>query len=398
MPPPQPLITPRCPTLRSVSTNIGTQSLDANSSLFKFSNLTSFSIIVRHGLPGSDPFLPAEELPHTFWDMILHRCPTLEELAICSFSSSARVFNFDRVVEGSWPALHSLTLGSFGYNEDFSLGPLTLLNDGAITRFLGNQRSLKYLRFIWNFRSFMSPDEVSFTLPSKSLPSLTTFIGIYQQLAKLDNPETIETLDLTCEPIYQTRMPAVCPILRSLPNLTSLEIWVHLFDPNTDNAQIFHGIMEACPKLTDLHFMCTNSFTSRQLKQLISGLHHLPKLKRFSLTKGHTYLDESMLATAVRIVKVAPKLKQVNVRWARERCPNHLKQEGNYDVLHSEASGVPTALAVVERGINFVGAAFSRQYRHTLRLGAPVEWQKTVSKTKNVVRKRVNSMLSIRGQ
>lgn len=42
-----------CPRLKSVFSNVGTQPLDLNSSLFDFSDLTSFSLIVRHGLGGS---------------------------------------------------------------------------------------------------------------------------------------------------------------------------------------------------------------------------------------------------------------------------------------------------------------------------------------------------------
>jgi hypothetical protein len=242
----------------------------------------------------------------------------------------------------------------------------------------------------------MSPDSIVFALPSNSLPALTTFIGIYQQLANTPNPQTIETLDLTCEPIYQSRMSAVCSILRGLPNLTSLEIWVHLFDSDHDNTHSFRSIMEACPKLTDFHFMCTNSFTAKPLKHLLSGLHLLPDLKRFSLTKGHKYFDETMLETAMKVVRQAPKVKQVNLRWARERCPNHLKQEGSYDVVHEETG--MCAMNVIEKGIALVGGPFFRQYQHTFNLGIvqPAEWQKTVSQKTRVVRKRVSSMLSIR--
>ncbi|KAJ2932421.1 hypothetical protein H1R20_g4665, partial [Candolleomyces eurysporus] len=362
----------RCPTLKSISTNIGRKNLDPDSSLFQFRGLTSFSLIARHGLPSTSELLPIpEDLPDAFWDMILNRCPDLEELAICTFSPTTRLFDIDRIME---------------------------VSEGTLSEFLEGHKGLKYLRFLWNFRHFMSPDSIVFTLPSNSLPALTTFIGIYQQLANTPNPQTIETLDLTCEPIYQSRMTAVCSILRGLPNLTSLEIWVHLFDSDSDHTHFFHSIMEACPKLTDFHFMCTNSFTAKPLKQLLSGLYLLPELKRFSLTKGHKYFDEPMLETAMKVVRQAPKVKQVNLRWARERCPNHLKQEGSYDVVCHEETGMPCALNVVEKGIALVGGPFFRQYQHTFNLGIgqSTEWQKTVSQRTRVVRKRVSSMLSIR--
>lgn len=72
-----------------------------------------------------------------------------------------------------------------------------------------------------------------------------------------------------------------------------------------------------------------------------------------------------MLSTALRIFKYNPSLKQVNVRWAREQCPNHLKQEGLYDVVYDK-HGRAEALSVIERGIPLVGSPFYRKYKHKL--------------------------------
>ena len=200
-------------------------------------------------------------MPPRFWEMIITRCPNLQELAICSFSSSARVFDFDRITEGHWPKLHTLTLGSFGYQSDFTLGPPALTNEAGLAHFLNMHTELKYVRFLWNFKRWMSPDTIPMHLSSSSLPVLDTFIGVYQQLAELPNPQAVETLDLTCEPVYESRLTTVCPILRSLTKLTSLDIWTHVFDPRRDHTLFFRSILAACPKLTDFHFMCTTSFT-----------------------------------------------------------------------------------------------------------------------------------------
>ena len=72
-----------------------------------------------------------------------------------------------------------------------------------------------------------------------------------------------------------------------------------------------------------------------------------------------------MLSTVLRILKCCPKLVQVNIRWAREKCLNHLKQEGVYDVVEWE-DGRPKVLTVFERGIPLVGKPFSRRYKYTL--------------------------------
>jgi len=91
-----------------------------------------------------------------------------------------------------------------------------------------------------------------------------------------------------------------------------------------------------------------------------------------------------MLSTVLRILRCRPKLIQVNIRWARERCLNHLKQEGVYDVVewegdHGSGGGDkegkgnrgtmerrPKILMVYERGIPLVGKPFSRRYKYTL--------------------------------
>jgi len=220
--------------------------------------------------------------------MILNNCPDLQELAICSFSSSSRVFNFERITQGRWPKLHTLTLGSFGYQNDFTLGPPGLIeaddddgdgpgnhgdNDSDISlgQFLDLHSELKYIRFLWNFKRWMSPTTIPLSLSSSpttasSLPNLDTFIGIHQQLSHIPHPEKVETLDLTCEPIYESRLPAVAPILRKLTGLISLDIWMHVVDLRSrggsdDRMGFFKTILEACPGLVDFHFMCTTSFT-----------------------------------------------------------------------------------------------------------------------------------------
>ena len=296
-----------CLQLKGIFTNVGTRPLDPESALFSFTNLTNFSLIVRHGLGGSGKtqilppshptstffFLPElfpilEEIPSRFWDMILNNCPDLQELAICSFSSSSRVFNFERITQGRWPKLHTLTLGSFGYQNDFTLGPPGLIeadddndniprndgdndNDISLGQFLDLHPELKYIRFLWNFKRWMSPTTITLPLSSSptavtSLPNLDTFIGIHQQLSHIPHPEKIETLDLTCEPIYESRLPSVAPILEKLTGLLSLDIWMHVVETRSregiDNRMgFFKTILEACPGLVDFHFMCTTSFT-----------------------------------------------------------------------------------------------------------------------------------------
>ncbi|KAG9220200.1 hypothetical protein CCMSSC00406_0007105 [Pleurotus cornucopiae] len=372
-----------CPDLKTVYSNVGCRPLNAESTLFSFHNLTSFSLIVRHGLGGLDLFPPTEELPDRLWDMLLKRCPDLEEITLCSFSSSARLLAFDRITAGRFPKLHTLTLGSFGYTSDFTIS-YPGSDSSTFSDFLANHDSLKHIRLSWNFKRWVSPETIPMHLPPTALSNLQTYIGIYQQLSELPHPESIETVDLTCEPIYEIRLRDITPVLNRLTSLTTLDIWVYIPNTTNDYTTFFMTLLQACPKLTELHFMCTTGFTSKPLKRLSSLLSLLPDLKTFSLTKGHKYRDETMLQSALQIVKDNPRLTQINVRWARETCPNHLKQEGTYDIVHSNidldgdlgegghgnrqaTKNVPTSINVFERGLTVVGKSFTRQYSVNLR-------------------------------
>ena len=107
----------------------------------------------------------------------------------------------------------------------------------------------------------------------------------------------------------------------------------------------------------------------KSLNELVMHLKRMPKLKRFSLTKGHRYRgDESMVATAERVVRACRQIKTVSVRWARERCPNHLKQEGLYEVEDwgGGEGKVGVTLVVHERGIPIIGRPFERRYRRKI--------------------------------
>ncbi|KAF8647557.1 hypothetical protein AX16_006629 [Volvariella volvacea WC 439] len=69
----------------------------------------------------------------------------------------------------------------------------------------------------------------------------------------------------------------------------------------------------------------------KPLKQLSTLLYPMLDLKTFLLTEGHQYCDDTMLQNALQIIQDNQNLKQINIRWVKEKSPNHLKQEGTYD-------------------------------------------------------------------
>ncbi|KIK52077.1 hypothetical protein GYMLUDRAFT_180601 [Collybiopsis luxurians FD-317 M1] len=372
----------KCPMLKTVYSNIGYQPLDPNSTLFDFTGLTSFSLTVRHSLDETNLFPEQEVLPDRLWDMLLKKCPDMQDLTLSSFSSSTRLLNVDKLctADAYWPKLNSLTLGSFGYNDDFELN--SPANDDAFGAFLSKHTELRYLRLSWNFKRWMSPDIIPLPLQPTALSRLCTFVGVHQQLSALPQPalSSIEVLDLTCEPLFVGRLEGekgVCATLKMLTSLTSLDLWIHIPEFNDHNT-FFKALVEACPKLTELHFMCTTSFGVKPLLCLASHLPLLPHLRTFSLTKGHKYIgdDSSMLRTALRIIRgtskgkfksANPELRQINIRWAREKCPNHLKQEGTYDIVRRwdvDQASIIVGVDVYEKGITALGKVFTRRYRY----------------------------------
>ncbi|KAJ7105238.1 hypothetical protein C8R44DRAFT_806841 [Mycena epipterygia] len=405
-----------CPELTEIFANVGARALHPCSELFSFSDLTSFSLSVRHGVADESSLFPdPEPLPPALWTMLLTRCPNLTSLTITSFSPGARLFTLTPLISARFPALTSLTLGSFGYNDNFTVDflPLVQWRD-----FLAAHPQLTCLRLAWNFRRWMSPDEdAAFETP---LPeALDTFAGVAQQLpgyclSSLCHPQlaSLTCLDLMSEPLYASRAPALCTALRLLPALASFDLWVHVPIGDTD-VWDWGALWSACPGVEELGFMCTTTFGKKPLTTLAQSLRRLPRLRAFALTKGHRYVDERMRSSARRVFAAvcgAPslssrsdgpgaainsdsdadaesgrstRLAQVSVRWARAACRNHLKQEGTYERVagakqnaNANANAVNGKSETVEveaweRGLRAVGGAFERRYlcRWRLRVG-----------------------------
>jgi hypothetical protein len=358
-------------------------------------------LIYPNSMFAPEIFPTPEELPPKLWDMLIQRCPNLEELTLCSFSASHRLLVLDNITQGLWPSLNSITLGSFGYNADLTLSTPSGLELGS---FLSQHPNLSYIRLSWNFKRWMSPDTIPSFFAPTALPSLDSFVGVYQQLAELPAPAcaSVTSVDLMCEPIYMDRNTALLAALHTLPALTHLDIWLHIPDPKAGHTAFFRTLLEACPALEDLHFMCTTRFgkvssiaflppirfqfcipdslvylfthvqPQTPLTELTSQLYLLPQLRSFALTKGHHYADEAMLRSALRVYRaphVPPRLTQVSIRWARAKCRNHLKQEGQYDLVRDSVPGKTDDVRVIEVwecGLRAVGGAFDRRSRYVL--------------------------------
>ncbi|KAF9033956.1 hypothetical protein BDZ89DRAFT_1062723 [Hymenopellis radicata] len=298
-----------CPELRTLSTNVGYNPIDSSSSLFTFHNLKAFSLTVRH-------------TPQSLWDMLIQHSPNLEELNLCSFSPATRLFDLSPLFTAQWPHLKCIVLGCFGFQHDFTLS----FDVDSMNTWIAQHPALSYLRFVWSFKRWISPDEV----PALPCTQIDSYAGIFQQIP-LSAPSTLTTLDLMTEPIYDSRV-----------RLEILDIWMQVTDGSF------------------FHFMCT---TAGEWAKRMQGLLvlHVPRLKVLSLTEGHRYRwrKKTMARFAAGIVRMNERLDQVNMRWVRERCKGHLKQEGRYDVVRGSDGGVKSVM-VSERGFTLVGNTFTR--------------------------------------
>jgi len=88
-----------------------------------------------------------------------------------------------------------------------------------------------------------------------------------------------------------------------------------------------------------------------------------------------------MVETALLILRYNPRLRQINVRWAKQRYPNHLKQEGSYDVV-ADVDGKPVSLVVSEKGIPMLGKPFTKRYKIDVR--SMEGWRGKVRKIRSI--------------
>lgn len=184
--------------------------------------------------------------------MLLQRCPNLEELTLRLFYSSHSLREMDHLMSGVFPKLRSLRL-EIWYSDNDSQPSNHLL--GPFLSEHPTIRELSILPYTGNpNRRFL--DVLSLFLAPAALPRLRSFVGIYQHLMQLPNPEALEALDLTGDPVSGTSVTTVAAALRRLSSLRSLDI--RIADP-LDSA-LLRSVISACSELTTLRIMFLVNF------------------------------------------------------------------------------------------------------------------------------------------
>ena len=220
------------------------------------------------------------------WDMLAHRCPYLESLAITGTAPDASdAFPPYRT---RWPCLRRLTVG------DALLGDLNLLPPGqsgvhSFVDFLEQHPTLEGLHILGN--SDFSHIHLA-RLEEQALPGLTEFTGSLDHLRALvsrgqgqganmnlnvnaqmlwgaqwgqgdpvSDAPLAKTLQRVClpEPMQLRELTplSISRVLSDLSALTSLTI-TFILHSGYDSNGVFRTIVASCPQLLHLNLTCTS--------------------------------------------------------------------------------------------------------------------------------------------
>ncbi|EKM74935.1 hypothetical protein AGABI1DRAFT_109723 [Agaricus bisporus var. burnettii JB137-S8] len=299
-----------CPQLRYVGTSIGCTLPRLNSHLFDFCNLSGFALHLRPGFYEYhvDLFMDEDQpISRKFWDMLIHRCPNLEELSI--EGASAIPADIHALVQGYWPRLKKLSLGDICI--DWIPRPLTPGEKRPFVAFLEAHKELKVIKLS---RHNIQPIHFA-SLDPTCLPSVTSFSGTHQQLQAL--PHLHHSLkQVTFRDPVETRevsAPTIASILRELTSLTDLRISFALHSMY-DSGNLLRSLIQSCPNLRHLDLTCAHK-PSFQLDAFAKTIRGFPKLRTLHLTIVKYPGDETLASGAVRIAQSNPRLQKFSVTF-----------------------------------------------------------------------------------
>ncbi|KAF8127512.1 hypothetical protein K438DRAFT_2000771 [Mycena galopus ATCC 62051] len=333
VPPDHLLLTLRngCPQLKNLYFYANSIRFDPASELFKFDDLTAFSLRVAYDEKASDPFAPMQEIPAELSDMLLQRCPRLESLSI-RLQSVPNIWSQDPQIAllmlGVWPKLEFFHVDI----EIFDSTPMLLWPSLSTLRtFLSLHTSCITDLGLSAYTIF--PATFSREIPSlfdtdASAPfRLTFFEGLLQHVAALPDPAALETLVLDTV-VTENSLETMLPVLRGLTSLGDLTLEFSEVDAVTVVRDI---VSVLCPTLTDLHLKFYKTmFTSNQLNELSALLKPLSQLRSLIFDEVYSAIGGTLLKTALMFLANNPLLEEICIvnfqakRWY---------QRGHYLVL-----------------------------------------------------------------
>ncbi|KAG6917236.1 hypothetical protein DXG01_003350 [Tephrocybe rancida] len=299
-----------CPQLRYIGTTVG-RSLP----LFDFVDLVGFSLTLKHGFYDThmDTFLDEDKASsRQLWDMLIHRCPDLEELVI--EGASTLPTDVHTLVCGRWPKLRRLTLGDVSI--DWTPAALDQPDKRPFIAFLEAHTSLESLSLS---RYNVLPSHLTSIDPGSL--HITSFTGTLQQLQALPYLQS-HLKSVTFRDPMQTReisAQAVAGLLQGLSHLTELKIAFNLHSMY-DSGNLLRSLIVACPHLRHLDLTCANK-PSFQMDTFSKTVRGFPKLQTLHLTIVKYPGDEALASGAARIAKANPRLSKFSLTFIPPAYP-----------------------------------------------------------------------------
>ncbi|KAF8206266.1 hypothetical protein K438DRAFT_1577975 [Mycena galopus ATCC 62051] len=352
-----------CPELRHVGVTVGLGDFTFRSVLFRFENLTGFTLRVKQLVGSLHP--PFDELPQTFWDMLINQCPNLEHLTIDT--DNERYIDVRPLFNGRWPSLRHLTLGDFVLLDAFATVDPLGTNSGMMT-FLAYHQGLEHLA-LHQLEGWYFP--LSLSLPPTALPSLKHFSARFLMIRHIPNVLCLESLELMNHPHGMYRMSGALWAISQLPALVSLRIWIDCHDSGdadvkSEHMKYFADILVAAPRLLHLDISCSSdpTFPMAELSTALSTTHRLRSLVVTQVKKASREGD--MLKDAMILFRENASLRHLKLQdaVARWRQPRDLRFQ---KVATFELIPNPSVLAVQEIGHNRRGLRSCRTYRQILK-------------------------------
>ncbi|KAJ6627819.1 hypothetical protein B0H10DRAFT_310596 [Mycena sp. CBHHK59/15] len=297
-----------CPVLRNIGSNVGPKTINPDSELFRFSDLTGFTLTAKTLPDEWDTFLaPEPELPDQLWDMLIERSPRLEQLRIDVSQRSRRVWDTRPVVQGRWRRLQDLELGDCSMANN---GSSRIFTETPFMRFLAAHPALQRLRL-----PSLSSFPKALVLPPSSLPNLREFSGNVSHIRGLPNLARIQTLSLVHQSLSEKMVSLVCGTLKHMTSLTSLSIWLHL-DSQTDHYAVFRELLDSCRRLTHLDLACSES--PWDITEFISALRgSRVQLTTLNLTRVERAASEpDLLDIATKLATRKPSLRKITLKYS----------------------------------------------------------------------------------
>ncbi|KAG6840685.1 hypothetical protein C0991_005044 [Blastosporella zonata] len=305
-----------CPQLRYIGTTVGRYLPSRNSHLFDFANLIGFSLTLKHGFYDThmDTFLDeGNASSRQLWDMLIYRCPNLEELII--EGASTLPTDVHTLVDGRWPKLRKLILGDVSIDWT-PASTADQFDKRPFVAFLEAHTSLESLSLS---KYNVLPAHLSSIDPGSL--HITSFTGTMQQLQALPYLQSCLKSVKFRDPV-QTRevsAQAVAGVLQGLSHLTKLTISFKLHSMY-DSGSLLPSLISACPNLRHLDLTCANK-PSFQLDSFSKAIRGFPKLQTLHLTIVKYPGDEALSSGAARIARANPRLTKFRLTFIPPTYP-----------------------------------------------------------------------------